>query len=44
MNDDTITRDWQKQRSTLETFYSPWSRIGTDEPLWKAIVDSDFSE
>jgi hypothetical protein len=42
MNDDTITRDWQKQRSTLETFYSPWSRIGTDEPLWKAITDSDF--
>jgi len=39
---DKIVTEWQDQRTILDTYYSPWKNNGREEPLWKALADSDF--
>jgi len=37
-----VVTEWYDQRNFLNQFLSPWRNDGTDEPLYKAAVDSDF--
>ncbi len=37
-----IVTEWHDQRTLLSQFASPWKHLSVDEPLWKALVDSDF--
>jgi hypothetical protein len=37
-----VVTHWHDQRTFMSQYYSPWRNIGLDEPIWKAIEDSDF--
>ena len=37
-----IVKEWSDQKSFLEKYLSPWSSKNKDEPLWRAISDSEF--
>ena len=37
-----IVTEWHDQRAFLSQYISPWKPIGLDEPLWSALIDSDF--
>jgi hypothetical protein len=37
-----IVTEWHNQRTFLTQYASPWRNLGIDEPLWKALTDSDF--
>jgi len=37
-----IVTEWHDQRTFLTQYFSPWRNLGTEEPLWTALEDSDF--
>lgn len=38
----SIIREWSNQKKYLQTFLSPWSSNGKEEPIWSALSDSEF--
>ena len=38
----TIIREWLDQQTFLKQYLSPWSSKKEEDPLWKAIADSEF--
>jgi hypothetical protein len=37
-----IVREWADQQSFLKKYLSPWTAESQNEPLWKALSDSEF--
>ena len=37
-----IVKEWNDQQTFLKKYLSPWLPNNTEEPLWRAISDSDF--
>ncbi len=37
-----IVREWADQQNFLRKYLSPWSAESQNEPLWKALSDSEF--